>query len=174
MRHSDAQTVRRGLRALVVASVALLATLALAATGAVAAHVAAAEPPKPPVGTWQLAANPDGPAYINGTFTITSNYYVTAFQGTLTDLAQSACGTGTVTVTGKQKITYHAVAGQYQVDGHDSESLLSVKLTHNGKKIKGKFQLAFYQAVGGGGETGNGSLIYGGCNIPFGIQPPPS
>jgi uncharacterized membrane protein len=163
------RSVKARFAAASVILVAALGTVVAVSAGAAApsSHPAAAKPPKPAVGTWQIVATAGEADYINGTFTITSNYYVTAFQGTLTTEAPSACGTGTVAVSGKQKITYQG--DEYNVA--KGGQLVKVKVTHNGKKVRGKFELEFNPDMSEGG-TSAGGLDYGsGCRLSFGIAP---
>jgi len=138
---------------------------------AAGAHAATAKPPAPATGPWRITAFPAAfhTDELHGTFTITANHYVTGFQGTIQSSASPACGTGTVSVTGEQKINYKK--GSYYFVGPSTSKPDTVSVVHAGTKIKGKFGIEFATpaAIRSRGAYDGGGLIYGACQLPFAV-----
>jgi hypothetical protein len=168
---------------------AVLVTLAALPAGALAATPAAKlaktnQPAEPKGGAWKIVTN----GYVeqlSGSFTVTSQHYVTAFTGTIASGAETACGTGTVTVVGKQKIIDAKgtdpegdAYNEYAVGRNDPSAdptIQPVKVTVNdaGTTIPGKLTLVFASAAArkAGGISG-GELDYdaGACELAFGAK----
>ena len=136
---------------------------------AAGAHAATAKPPAPPTGPWRITAFPAAfnTDELHGTFTITANHYVTGFQGTIQSSTSPACGTGTVSVTGKQKVNYKK--GSYYFVGLSTTKPDTVSVEHAGTKIKGKFGIEFATpaAIRSRGAYDGGGLTYRACQLPF-------
>lgn len=170
MRLSHPQIIRLGSRALTATLAALLATFALAATGALAAHVATANPPKPKSGPWQVTANSS--SGVSGGFTVTNKHYVTGFHGTIQPGGQAACGTGTITVAGKQKIVFSSGIGW--IVGKPiglGRTAANVSVTEGGQTVKGLLSISFVSPaaakITGSGTTGFVSYDAGACELTF-------
>ena len=175
-------------RHLVVRAAALL-TLGALPAGALAATPAAklaeTKPPaQPKIGSWHIVTN----GYVeqlNGSFTVNSKHYVTAFTGTIQSGADTACGTGTINVIGKQRIIdakgtdpEGGEYNEYAVGKNDPSAdptIQPIKVTVNdaGKTIQGKLAIVFASAAArkAGGMSG-GELYYdgGACELAYGAK----
>jgi hypothetical protein len=175
---------RRSLvRVAVFITLAAIPASALAATPA--ATLAKTKPPaEPKAGSWQIVTN----GYVeqlSGSFTVTSQHYVTAFVGTIASGAETACGTGTIKVIGKQKIIdargtdpEGGAYNEYAVGRNDPSAdptIQPIQVTVNdaGKTIPGKLTIVFASAAArkAGGISG-GELDYdaGACELAFGAK----
>jgi hypothetical protein len=146
---------------------AALSTVALAATVAHAANVAHAKlPPEPKAGRWRTTAqaSTSGGAIV-GNFTVTGKHYVAALHGTLADHAPAACGTGTLEVTGKQKIIYSNGYGWIVGGASGLEVPDKVTVKEGGQTIKASLDIFF--PTFGGPAKGSLSWKHGACDLSF-------
>jgi hypothetical protein len=170
-------------RAAILLALAALPTGALAATP-VAKPAKAKPPAQPKTGAWQIIT--DGYVeQLSGSFTVNSKRYVTAFTGTIQSGAETACGTGTIKVIGKQKIIdakgidpEGSAYNEYAVGKNDPSAdptIQPIKVTVNdaGKTIPGKLAIVFASAAARKeGAISGGELYYdaGACELAFGAK----
>jgi hypothetical protein len=152
--------------AVVIGALVILSSGALAAR---VAHIAVAQT-KPKVGSWQATANAAEGDYLSGGFKVTSKHYVTGFHGTIQPGGDASCGTGTVTVSSKQKIVFWTgngwIIGKPRSLG---QSGAKVSVTAGGQTVKGVLSITFVPPaaakITGSGTTG--FVSYGSCELTF-------
>ena len=149
---------------LIATAVALLAALFASASAASAAKVKL--PPVPKAGRWRTTAqaSTSGGAIL-GSFTVTGKGYVTALHGTLANHAPAACGSGTLKVSGEQKIVYSNGYGWIVggISGLEVPDKVTVK--EGGETIKALLDIYF--PTFGGPAKGVLSWKHGSCDLSF-------
>jgi hypothetical protein len=173
-------------------SLGLLALVPVAVTVALAAPSSAAPAPShapaarashapvaPATGKWHITGD------ITGAFRVTSKHrYAKSLHATIGADAETACGTGKVSVVGKHRIFDAKGDNSY---GHYSQWIVGrnvssaiptiqpekVTVIHDGKRVKGKYDLAF---VGRHGHNKNGNAFgeisydHGNCDLQFDVK----
>jgi hypothetical protein len=124
-----------------------------------------------------FAPTSSGPSSLSGGFTVTSGKTrsVQNIQGTITPAAHTACetGTGTISVAGKFRLSYFAY--NTWLLARLPKDRRTLRVTENGKRVKGTFISFSLNAPRGGAnrhyESGGGIDINGGtCDLFFGAK----
>jgi hypothetical protein len=136
-----------------------LATVAVAPSFATAASV----PPRPAAGKWKIGSS--------GGFTVAHNRK--SISGLhLTPGAEEGCGTGTITVSGSQKLTTTSrggvtnwIVGKGTPKTSGGVSTVAVTVQQAGQTLAGRLDIVF--AVGGTKRDNDGELSFGSCVLSF-------
>ncbi len=161
-----------------LARAAIAVVVLLVPSSALAARAVTAGAPAPPkAGAWKMTSGGANDDEFVGTFTIGHNLSVSHLTGTIAPGGETACGTGKVSLVTSEKI-FDATGTDPEgsnynewVVGRNEESAdpviqpVRVTLSHNGKQIKGSFDLVFTTHRG---ESG-GDIYYdgGNCDLSF-------
>ncbi len=149
---------------------------------AVAARTAkfARAPSPPQAGVWRISSGGVDDDNLLGSFTIGANRYLSRLHGTIQSDAENACGTGTVTVAGKQRIIDASgvnpegsaygewVVGRNEQNADPVVQPTRVQLIVGARHIDGSLDIVFSDARG---ESGGDIYYYGGnCDLNFLVQ----
>jgi hypothetical protein len=157
----------------------LLAAVVLIPASAVAAPIAQLDGALPPprAGTWRIISGGPSDDNVHGSFTIGANGTVSRLAGRIRRDAETACGTGVVTVSGSQKIFLASgrtpagspynewVVGRSEPGADPVIQPASVKLIVNGKHVDGALDIVFSNIRNQSG----GDIYYAGgnCDLNF-------
>lgn len=161
-----------------VARACLLAAAVLVPARVVAApivHFDGAPPPR--AGTWRIISGGPSDDNLLGSFTIGANRTVSRLAGRIQRDAETACGTGVVTVSGSEKIFLASgrtpagspynewVVGRSEPDADPVIQASSVQLIVNGKHVDGALDIVFSNIRNQSG----GDIYYAGgnCDLNF-------
>jgi hypothetical protein len=164
--------------AIALVVVGLVPSVAVASPGA-------AKPPVPPVSGKWIVTSANGLSDMSGSLTVTSRHRdVTGLTGTIDSEASAACGSGKVTVLGKQKIidakgtTASGHYSEWAVGRNDPKGdpvIKPIKVTvrRDGHSGAGSLEMVFLGPRGRSHhDFSAGSLFYshGGCELDFQLK----
>jgi hypothetical protein len=121
-------------------------------------------------GRWVFADAGTYSTDMSGGFNISggATQYITNFSGTLNNEAETACGTGTVSVVGRFPL-YPIGHNTYDVVPKGHYNLVKVTVIHDGKKLSGTFGFTVVAPRGGSNTvyTTGGDVYYDGrqCDV---------
>jgi len=142
----------------------LLITMVLAsAVIAPVVALASSAPPRPAAGKWKIGST--------GGFTVSRNRK--SISGLhLTPGPEEGCGTGTITVSGTQKLTTTSrggytnwLVGKSTPKTSSGVSMVTVTIHQAGQTMTGGLDIVF--AVGGTKRDNDGELTFGSCVLSF-------
>lgn len=125
--------------------------------------LASSAPPRPVAGKWKIGST--------GGFTVSPNQ--TSISGLhLTPGPEEGCGTGTITVSGTQKLTRTSrggytnwLVGKGTPKTGSGVSMVKVTIHQAGQTITGGLDIVF--AAGGVKRDNDGELTFGSCVLSF-------
>ncbi len=161
-------------RACLLAAVGVIPASAVAAP---IAQLAKAPPPPPSAGTWRIISGGPSDDNLRGSFTVGANGTVSRLGGRIQSDAETACGSGVVTVNGSQKIFLASgrtpagrpynewVVGRSEPGADPVIQPANTQLTVNGKHLDGALDIVFSNIRN---ESG-GDIYYAGgnCDLNF-------
>ncbi|MGO9901179.1 MAG: hypothetical protein ACLP0J_16135 [Solirubrobacteraceae bacterium] len=165
------------LRAWLITGLVLIPASAVAVPRAELARA----PSPPQAGAWRISSGGLDDDNLLGSFTIGANRYLSGLHGTIQSDAETACGTGTVTVAGKHKIIDASginpegnaysdwVVGRNQQNADPVIQPTRVRLIVGSEHIAGSLDLVFSNTRG---QSAGDIYYYGGnCDLNFVVEP---